>query len=138
MTSHFIVPGRPIPKGRPRFMWHHIHSPQSTIDFEKLVADSWREQSGVTFEVGEPLRIIVTAYFEIPKSASKKQRAELLGAPHTKQRGDIDNIVKSVLDALNGAAFPDDSAVFSIVGEKFYAEEARTEVTIKGTEDLLT
>lgn len=138
MISHFIVPGRPVPKGRPRFMWHHIHSPQSTIDFEKLVADSWRAQSGVTFEEGAPLRVTVIAYFEIPKSASKKQRAEMLGAPHTKQRGDIDNIVKSVLDALNGEAFPDDCAVFSITGEKFYAEEARTEVTIRGTEDLLT
>lgn len=137
MTSYFVVPGRPVPKGRPRFTRHHIHTPQTTIDYEKLVVKSWQEQSGITFAEGEPLWVVVTAHFEIPSSLSKKKQEALVGTPHTKHRGDIDNIVKSVLDALNGHAFPDDCAVYAIQAEKIYGREPRTEVTIRGMEDFL-
>ncbi len=47
---------------------------------------------------------------------------------------DIDNLVKFVLDSLNGIAYCDDSQICAIRSMKLYAnagEEARTEVEIR-------
>lgn len=138
MTSYFVVPGRPVPKQRPRVTRYGTYTPEATADYENRVRDAWRKQSGVTFKEGVPLFVGVTARFEVPRSASKKKQRELVGTPHIKQRGDIDNVVKSVLDALNKHAFPDDCAVYIIHAEKIYANEPCTEVTIRsmGMEDF--
>lgn len=62
-----------------------------------------------------------------------KTRAE--GKTTYLKRGDIDNIIKAVLDALNGYAYKDDSAVFSVYGRKIYtAGEPFTAVTISSVE----
>ena len=43
---------------------------------------------------------------------------------------DLDNLVKAVLDALNGVAFDDDSKVAEIFAQKLYAPEPYVEVKI--------
>jgi len=126
----FTVPGRPVPKGRPRVTRFGTYTPDSTKKYEAAVRKAWQDQSGQTFPADTPLAVIVSVHFEIPKSISKKQRLALEGQPHTKQRGDLDNVVKSVLDALNGAAFPDDAAVCFIIASKDFHTEPCTEVTI--------
>lgn len=136
MTSYFVVLGRPVPKQRPRVTRYGTFTPEATVDFENRVREAWRRQDGTTFSEGEPLFVGVTAHFEIPRSLSKKKQAAMVGQPHTKQRGDIDNVVKSVLDALNKHAFPDDCAVYIIHAEKLYSAEPYTEVTIRSMEDL--
>lgn len=130
MRISFTVQGRPVPKQRPRVTRHGTYTPEATRSYERSVLESWRSQSGRFFPEGTPLAVYVTAHFPIPESASKKRRAALDGAPHTQHRGDIDNVVKSVLDALNGFAFPDDSAVCYISAYKDYRDEPSTEVTI--------
>lgn len=135
MKISFNVPGRPVPKGRPRVTRHGTYTPKATLEYERSVLDSWRDQSGQFFPDGTPLTVIVTAHFPIPESASKKRRAALEGAPHTQNRGDIDNVVKSVLDALNGFAFADDSAVCCLRAYKDYRSEPSTEVTIMPYEE---
>ena len=47
-----------------------------------------------------------TAYFPLPKSWSKRKKAELTGQPH-QQKPDRDNIDKGILDAL----FAEDSGI---------------------------
>jgi len=54
----------------------------------------------------------------IPKSKSKKKRLEMLHKPHD-QKPDIDNLTKSVLDAL----FIEDKEVYNITAYKFWSEE---------------
>lgn len=126
----FTVPGRPVPKGRPRVTRYSTYTPKSTVQYEEAVREAWRTQSGQSFPGGVPLAVYVGVHFEIPKSLSKKQRLALEGAPHTKQRGDLDNVVKSVLDALNGAAFPDDAAVCAIYAYKDFRTTPSTKVII--------
>ncbi|MGM9640540.1 MAG: RusA family crossover junction endodeoxyribonuclease [Faecousia sp.] len=130
MRISFTVPGRPVPKQRPRVTRHGTYTPEATRNYELSVLTSWQTQSGQRFPDGAPLAVYVTAHFPIPESASKKRRAALEGAPHTQHRGDIDNVVKSVLDALNGFAFADDSAVCCLRAYKDYRTEPSTEVTI--------
>ena len=130
MRISFTVPGRPVPKARPRVTRHGTYTPESTRSYERAVLVSWKSQSGQRFPDGTPLAVYVAAHFPIPASAPKKRRATLEGAPHTQHRGDLDNVVKSVLDALNGFAFADDSAVCCIRAFKDYRADPCTEVTI--------
>lgn len=56
----------------------------------------------------------------MPKSWSKKKKLQMVGQPHT-QRPDIDNFIKSVLDAL----CDDDSHVWSVKAEKYWSNEGK-------------
>ena len=58
----------------------------------------------------------VTAFFEPPKSISKKKRAEMLeGKIWPAKKPDSDNIAKVVLDALNGIAYHDDTQIIKLL-----------------------
>jgi Holliday junction resolvase RusA-like endonuclease len=56
-------------------------------------------------------------YLPMPKSWSKKRKIEMLGQP-SQGRKDVDNLVKSVLDAL----FAEDCTVWNISAKKYWAE----------------
>lgn len=130
----FTVDGRPVPKGRPRVTRHGTYTPKSTQIFENAVRAAWLECGEKPFEDGEALEVMVNAYYPIPPGTAKSKRGKMHLAPYLK-RGDIDNIVKAVLDALNGYAYKDDSAVFGVCGKKIYTDgEPFTAVTISSVE----
>ncbi len=82
-----------------------------------------------------PLEVAILALFEPPKSVSQKARALMLGGEILlTKRPDGDNIIKVVLDALNGVAFHDDGQVCKIYFEKMYAETPEVRVLIKNME----
>ena len=86
---------------------------------------------GKGFAAGIPLTATVTAFFTVPKSTSKKKAAALDGTPHIK-RPDADNVAKAILDALNGHAYNDDSAIAALTVWKYQTTGAsRVEVTIE-------
>lgn len=79
------------------------------------------------------LIIVISAYFEVPKSYSKKKRDMCLtGHIRPTVKPDTDNISKNIKDALNGIAYPDDKQVVEERISKFYGEEAYAVVTLKG------
>ena len=55
----------------------------------------------------------------------------------TRQRRDIDNMCKLVLDALNGIAYPDDNAVTELTAKKDYVSRsnAQIEITVREIEN---
>lgn len=129
------IDGRPVPKGRPRVTRHGTYTPKSTQSFESAIRAAWLKCGKKPFEDGEALDVMVNAYFPIPSGTAKIKRQKLHLAPYLK-RGDIDNIIKAVLDALNGYAYKDDSAVYSVYGRKIYTMgEPFTAVTIRSVED---
>lgn len=67
----------------------------------------------------------------IPKSTSKKKQKEMreYKIPHVK-KCDLDNMIKALLDAMNGVVLHDDSQVWEINAEKVYGIEPRIEVYI--------
>ncbi len=130
-----FIDGRPVPKGRPRVTRHGTYTPKSTQIFESAIRAAWLKCGEKPFEDGEALDVMVNAYFPIPSGTPKSKRGKLYLTPYLK-RGDIDNIIKAVLDALNGYAYKDDSAVYSVYGSKIYTmEEPFTVVTIRSVED---
>lgn len=138
MQISFVVEGQPRGKGRPRFTrTGHAYTDQATKAYERKVLQAWQEQSGVKMP-DVPLEILLTAYFQMPQSWSKKKMLRMLGYPHT-SRPDIDNIVKSVVDGISGHAFHDDNQVFRVVAEKRYdVEPPKVVVVIHPSRDSYT
>lgn len=133
---HFIVEGKPIGKGRPRFSGRggfiRTYNPQSTVDYEEKVKQSFLRQVGNEFsDYTGALSVEINAYFEPPKSASKKKRNELIESKYYLNKPDSDNIAKIVLDGLNKVAYYDDNQIVQLVVTKQYSEQDRVEVKIE-------
>lgn len=134
----FTYHGEAVGKGRPRYAkrgdYVHTYTPKRTKDFEDALRFEFMAgncEAMPVYDKDTPLQATVLVGVGIPKSYSKKKQAlcrDRFVAPNKKP--DIDNILKSVMDSLNGYAFADDSQVVRIMAEKVYAEEPFVEVTI--------
>ena len=133
----FEVIGKIQPKQRPRFVrkgaYIQTYTPEPTLRYQKLVADSYLEKYGNLKELTGALSVEITAFFNVPKSYSKKRRRELYGKPNTQHNGDIDNVAKSVLDGLNGIAYDDDTIIYDLHITKYYvtSDEDTERVVVK-------
>lgn len=133
----FIVNGNPVGKQRARTVRNkytgkvHSFTPEKTQNYEDLIRWSFKEAGGEYF--GESaVRIDITAYFPIPQSFSKKKRQQaLIGVLKPTKKPDCDNIIKVVLDALNGVAYQDDKQVTGVSCLKFYSDEGYITIQIQ-------
>ena len=133
MTIHFTVEGTAVPKQRPRISGRRAYTPKRTKDYEERVLNAFRSSySGFypAFGKDTPVRICISIYQAIPKSWSKKKclQAEQGEIVPLSRNGDIDNIAKSILDALNGFAYEDDCQVVRLKITKSYSMEPYAEV----------
>ncbi len=71
------------------------------------------------------LELEIIFVMPIPKSWSKKKREAIVGQPHI-CKPDTDNLLKSVLDALEGTIYKNDSQIYSINAKKVYGTNPRT------------
>ena len=125
------IKGTPIGKARPRLSRYGTYTPQKTKDYEEYVKLCYINKYNVKLAPTEkPLKAKITAFFEVPTSYSKKKKKELIGQPHT-NKPDIDNIVKIILDSLNGLAYKDDKQIVKLEVEKLYGEEAKVVLEIE-------
>lgn len=134
MRVEFTVMGEPKGKGRPRFAraTGRTYTPQETVNYENLVKVEYQSQCGQTYFREQPLRVIVTAYYTIPKSASKKQiTAMMTRIKRPTRKPDVDNLLKILFDPLNGIAYKDDAQVVEATVYKYYDERPRVEVVIE-------
>lgn len=139
MTVNFIIPGKPRGKERPRFdsRYNRTYTPKKTKEYEELVRWCYRVRcKGVNLE-GE-ITANITAYYPIPVNANKAAKEAMAsGKLRPVGKPDADNIIKAVLDALNGLAYKDDAAIVSVTANKFYSHNPRVEVTLSRKEDVL-
>jgi Holliday junction resolvase RusA-like endonuclease len=113
-----IIPGEPVAKGRPRVTSKGFsYTPEKTKGYENLVKMCWQE-SGLTGLGNKPLSVIISLYFSVPKSYLSKFNKH--GLEHTK-KPDLDNCAKTILDALNGLAYDDDSQIVELTIRKQYS-----------------
>jgi Holliday junction resolvase RusA-like endonuclease len=114
----FTVDGEPMVKARPRVTrTGHTYTPKTTVDAEAKVRGAFDAAGceGFASAVG-----VEVAFFQ-----------------GTRARKDIDNMVKLVLDALNGVAWADDVQVAVVLARRVYTtkDRARTVVRIFATID---
>ena len=135
----FAVIGEPFGKKRPRaniICGHaHMHNDPENERYELKVLNAFNQVYGKRIEpmFVKDTQLITTieAYYPMPKAFSKKKRemARLRQIRPTK-KPDCDNIAKSVLDALNGVVYYDDSQVVELVVKKFYDDNAYVYIEI--------
>lgn len=115
----FVVPGEPVSKARARFTGYgskaRAYTPEKTRAAEDRVAQAFR-QAGGRFESDKEATFAVDITFY----------------NGTRQRRDVDNMIKLVLDGLNKIAWVDDTQVMEVAARKRFGPkaEARTEVTV--------
>lgn len=108
------------------------YTPRQTTEYEKLVRASYTAVSKMFFEKDTPLEISIIALFSIPKGVNKKLKNSMLnGNTLPTKKPDSDNVIKIILDALNGVCYHDDVQICSIHFEKKYAEIPATKIIIK-------
>ena len=125
-----IIPGDPQGKARARVTRWGSYTPEKTANYEgyvKMIA----KQATKEYFMDEPLRIRVVAYYEIPKSTSKKKQALMLSNQiRPTKKPDADNVLKLICDSLNGICYKDDAQIVSASIEKLYSDEPRVEVEV--------
>ena len=118
----FTVPGNPIPKGRPRLGRGHTFTPRRTVEAENVI------RSVIQLHAFVPLTGALVVHLDffmpIPKAWNKKkEQSAMLGVIRpTNRGGDIDNLCKLLLDAVQGegGCFKDDAQVDELICRKFY------------------
>lgn len=119
LVAEFTVTGEPISKSRARFTKRgsktFAYTPQKTLDGETAIKAAYLS---ATHKIGTD------------KDAAFAVRAHFFNG--TRQRRDVDNMVKLVLDGLNEVAWPDDNQVLEIAARKSFVpkSEARTVVQV--------
>ena len=110
----FEVPGSPVPKQRARRgrsgRWY---TPQATRSYEAKVG--WMAKAaGIHAPHDGPVGLKVRLWFP------------------DRRRRDADNVVKAIMDALNGLAYSDDSQVIELfVSRQIDRQRPRAEVTVE-------
>lgn len=108
--------------GRP-YATHY--TPSKTRNEERRIAALGAEAMAGHEPTTEPVDLTLAIGFEIPKSWPKwKQQAALDKTIAPTGKPDLDNIIKSIKDGLNGIVWKDDAQVTGVMAFKYYAEAA--------------
>lgn len=126
MTLTFEVPGDPVAaprmtradkyKQRPVVMRYRAYKDAIRLS---MVSAGIRELKATDVDVLE-----VTVYLATPASTPKKRVHDMIGSKH-RSRPDVDNILKSVMDAM----FDEDGGISDVIFRKRYGTP-RTIVTV--------
>ena len=133
----FDIPGQPIGQGRPKFSTINGHAraydPEKSRNYKayvRMLVTQAMKETGFTMIEG-PCCLRIDAYFDVPKSKSKKFReAALMELERPTKKPDADNIVKAIQDALNGLVYKDDAYIVHLACQKFYSDNPRVEVFV--------
>lgn len=135
MKYSFEIKERAIGKERPRYSskTKRMYTPTKTSSFEEKVKWAFKSKYNIKTELStREFKVKITAYFKPAESLSKKKKQELVdGEFGFLHRPDVDNIAKSILDALNGLVYKDDSQVANLLIFKCYGEENKILVELE-------
>lgn len=132
----FVVKGRPIPHPRPSVSNRGgavrvYYKANGIEEYRAAIIESAAKYYLHPWAV--PLEVEMEFCFQRPAShynadgsLSSSGRCQLVPP-----RADVDNLVKGVLDALNGLAYTDDNLVASIKAVKRYCRKERTYITLR-------
>lgn len=138
----FTIKGEIKTKQRPRatVIGGHarVYSSKDTIMYENYVKSEYQRQCAYYLGT-EPLKATITAYF-LPSNELAKYGQDVKYVACMKNK-DLDNIAKTILDALNGIAYEDDKQIVELHCEKYYTPGNTEYVEVKIetlTDDFIT
>lgn len=122
MDFEFFI--EPVPKGRPRIgRGGIVYTPAKTRLFERSLRGLLKSQWAAK-PIEGPLEVIITCCLARPKSATRFWPTV---------RPDVDNLAKSILDAIQGedGLFLDDSQICSLTCRKVYALDQTPKILVQ-------
>lgn len=141
MQIVYSVIGIPKPQARPKVFHKVLKSGRPFVStfspktdwFHLVYTESLKQKNLLKNRLSGALRLNLIFCLPIPKSASKKKRAEM---HFVSKRPDVDNLAKAVMDAINQVGiWEDDSQVAKLEIEKVYSDEPRCLITIEELEN---
>lgn len=113
MNVKITIPGRPVPKARPRPASNRrgYIIPARTMAYQRQVG--WVAKQQIKTPFAGDVEVTIVLYFRGGRV------------------GDVDNYQKSILDGLNGIAFEDDRQVRKVTCERLTSADERAEIEIE-------
>ena len=132
MRISFTIYGQPVAKGRTKFSGH-VYTPPKTKEYEENVKALFLSNFGMLpFNKDAKLCVEIYAWYQIPKSKPKQVKENMrLEIIRPTVKPDLDNVIKIIMDALNGVAYPDDKQVVEIHAIKRYSDDPCVTVMIE-------
>jgi Holliday junction resolvase RusA-like endonuclease len=97
-----------------------------------VASAAWRAWPNDAAFSDRPCEIDATFIYAVPASWPKHRRlAAVAGDVPMVAGADIDNLLKTVLDGLNGGPITDDSRVIAVSGRKAYGPADETRVVVR-------
>jgi Holliday junction resolvase RusA-like endonuclease len=124
----YIIRGDPIPWKRAALSGKTFYDAQRPIKNQWAISLEYQSE-GQPFYKKTPLHLIANFYHAVPPSWKPQHKKEKIGAPYI-FKGDLDNLVKFVLDNCNAILFDDDCTIYKISAAKLYSLEAKTEFAL--------
>ena len=127
----FSVQGKAVPKARARVVTkgkrRFAFTPKRVKEWEEKV----KEEASKHFEAASDWPVVVSLVFYMPRPKSRRHDFWVPTTP------DLDNLEKSILDALNGVAYTDDRLVVAKSASKRYAgaDGPYVQVTVTSVKD---
>jgi Holliday junction resolvase RusA-like endonuclease len=130
-----IVNSKPKAQARPKFSMRGKHAvaydpDRNTKAYAKLII---AQQFDLRLEC--PIELTIAFFMPISKSTSKKKHALMLSNEIKHQKlGDLDNLAKLYMDAMNDVVFADDKQVWKMSLEKRYSDNPHVEIIVSWQE----
>ena len=133
--TNFFVSGMPVGKQRPRFRrqgnFVRTYTAPKTASYEDEVKVECRTAMENEPPLETPVVVCLYIMYPVPASYSKKRTKDCLdNLERPTKKPDIDNIAKSITDAMNGIAYKDDSQIVSMHLTKVYSQTAGVHIYI--------
>ena len=127
----FRIDSQPVAQGRPRLTTIHgrprAFDPKKSRDYKAFIKDcaaAAMSKQGVTEPLKGPIIGRMRFGFKLPKS-DRRKRSPIPRKWHIK-RPDLDNLVKSILDACKDTVYHDDTDISKLVIDKIVCAQDET------------
>lgn len=120
----------PVAKARPRWSNGRVYTPTKTMNAENMIRKAWKKAGGEM--IHGPVAVSISFLLATPKAWSKAKKE--LAQEHEilpLKKPDVDNLVKTVLDALNGLAYDDDKQIIELSASKHYNTYPGTVIRVR-------
>ncbi|WP_338087242.1 RusA family crossover junction endodeoxyribonuclease [Ligilactobacillus apodemi] len=130
-----ILDIEPVEQARPRAIRYgrsiRVYDPPKVSKYKKQLSQLARLQYNAE-PLDGMLAVDIKFYRRVQKSLSKIERSRRLSGEHRPTvKPDLDNYIKSTLDALNGILWTDDACIVDLHAHKYYSDDPHIEITVK-------
>lgn len=126
---NLFISTRPVPKGRPRAVNKRMITPKKTRIFERTVsymAKQYMRERALQI-LDEPIRVKLVFQYAYPKIKKEFKEGDI---HYYVGLSDIDNLIKAMLDGLQGVCYTNDRLIVEVNAMKIYSRFSGISVSI--------